>query len=343
MRHLALYSAIAIAISTPASAQDTEVALTGRAAWEAEVAAANFAYSERDRAIMKIDDTVYLDEGQTAWLMRHEDDRVHYSWTMEEPEDFTMHRDSYVVLVITYSGDMASMLTRNTAENLTLQQEQNARLAEEMGIDMDPLGGTAGPAIEMFAYHEDNESFVFDEGIQLTAYPTQMRPGVTGLRATVFNPNHPEAEHFEGLRWYDYNEDLIIEARFEPMEEFTPITFQTSRGWYKQFYNVGTAVFMLEGREIRMPFYGFTAAPDEVDGISSFFTDAQSGFETYGVGRYIDIEIEAGSFPPEFVTVDFNNAYNPLCARSEFYNCPYAEFDIPLTVAAGEMIPDGDH
>ena len=41
------------------------------------------------------------------------------------------------------------------------------------------------------------------------------------------------------------------------------------------------------------------------------------------------------------ITLDFNYVYNPNCARSSFYNCPYAEFDIPVAIRAGEMIPTG--
>ncbi len=341
MRHLLLPCALTLSLVLPAHAQEPpapEVELTGQAAWEAELADTNYAYAERPRAIMKIDDTVYLDDGQQAWLMRSEEGRTHYYWTMDAPEDYTLDRSDYAVLNIALADETAPMTVVNVESNLE-QLAVMRDMAAATGIEMPPMA--MAQQVEMFAYHEENDSFVFDDGVELTAYPTQMRPGVEGLRVTVFNQNHPDAEHFEGVRWYPYNEDLIVEARFEALDEFTPITFQTSRGWYKQFYNVGTAVFELEGQEIRMPLYGYTTDPAEVNAMSSFFTDAQSGIETYGVGRYIDVEIEAGSYPPATVTLDFNYAYNPLCARSPHYNCPYAEFDIPLTLAAGEMIPEG--
>lgn len=346
MRHVLLLSAMTLALSIPAFAQEPpepaepEVVLTGIDAWNEMVADADYAYAERPRAIMKIDDTVYLDDGQQAWLMRSEEGRTHYYWTMDAPQDYTLDRDDYAVLSIALEGETAPMTVVNVENNLE-QLAVMREMATATGIEMPPMA--MAQQVEMFAYHDENESFVFDGDVELTAYPTQMRPGETGMRAAVFNQNHPDAEHFEGLRWYPYNEDLIVEAQFEPLDEFTPITFQTSRGWYKQFYNVGTAVFELDGQEVRMPLYGFVTDPAEVTAMSSFFTDAQSGTETYGVGRYLDVEIEEGSFPPETVTVDFNYAYNPLCARSDHYNCPYAEFDIPLTVAAGEMIPEGDH
>ncbi|MEA2576107.1 MAG: uncharacterized protein QOH93_3405, partial [Chloroflexia bacterium] len=41
--------------------------------------------------------------------------------------------------------------------------------------------------------------------------------------------------------------------------------------------------------------------------------------------------------------LDFNEAYNPSCAYSPRYNCPYppAQNTLRVRVEAGEMVPDG--
>jgi|GEM_PF-193576 len=327
-------SAMGDAVADVMSAADGELAEAegpteedSRAAWQRDmVDYGNEAYSVRQRAILKIDDAIYLDEGEMAWLVRHEDERTHFLWTMEEPETF--------VLSITYTGDTAPMVVRGQSE-----ADDLIRAAmESMDVELEGLG----LEYDMLTYHDEHDSYTIEDGAELTAYPAQLRPNVTGLRATVFNQNHPEAANFEGLRFYDYDPELVIEAAFEPLETFEPTVFQTSRGWYKQFHHVGDAVFSVGGEDITMPMYGFTTDPAEVDAISAFFTDAESGIETYGVGRYMDVEMEAGDFPPEMVTLDFNYAYNPNCARSDYYNCPYAEFDIPVAIRAGEMIPIAD-
>ena len=65
------------------------------------------------------------------------------------------------------------------------------------------------------------------------------------------------------------------------------------------------------------------------------FVDATSGGETYGAGRYLELEaLEDGTF-----LADFNLAYNPYCAYSEDYSCPVppAENRIAVPVRAGEM------
>jgi uncharacterized protein (DUF1684 family) len=114
--------------------------------------------------------------------------------------------------------------------------------------------------------------------------------------------------------------------------------FQTSRGWYKQFFLAGRASFELQGQALTLPLYAITDAPEQIDVLLAFFTDRLTGRQTYGVGRYLDIE-DFGDFPPARVGLDFNAAYNPLCARSPHYNCPVAVDSVPIAMAAGEKAP----
>lgn len=67
------------------------------------------------------------------------------------------------------------------------------------------------------------------------------------------------------------------------------------------------------------------------------FRDATSGRETYGAGRYLDLEEAQG----DELIVDFNLAYNPYCAYSEAYSCPLppAENWLEIAVMAGEKSP----
>jgi len=78
----------------------------------------------------------------------------------------------------------------------------------------------------------------------------------------------------------------------------------------------------------------------ELDSLAAFITDETTGKETYGVGRYIDVEVEKGALPTT-VSIDFNYLYNPNCARSAHYNCPVAVDKVALAVTAGEKKPAG--
>jgi hypothetical protein len=65
------------------------------------------------------------------------------------------------------------------------------------------------------------------------------------------------------------------------------------------------------------------------------FRDSTSGGETYGAGRYVELEEEGGGF-----VLDFNYAYNPFCAYAPHWACPVppAENTLAVAIAAGEKI-----
>ena len=73
------------------------------------------------------------------------------------------------------------------------------------------------------------------------------------------------------------------------------------------------------------------------------FTDATSGSETYGGGRYVLDTIKGADLGQDGdrLVVDFNFAYNPSCAYSPAWTCPLApsENRLPTAVRAGERAP----
>ena len=68
------------------------------------------------------------------------------------------------------------------------------------------------------------------------------------------------------------------------------------------------------------------------------FRDATSGKETYGAGRYLDLNSEMAQTTDGKWILDFNRAYNPWCVYSEAYTCPFVPpenwLDVPIQ--AGE-------
>jgi len=176
-------------------------------------------------------------------------------------------------------------------------------------------------------------------GIDVTGGLTQMAPGETGLRLWVFDQGNKAAKAFKGLDYFPYDPAFRVRAAFKPDPKFTPRVFRTSRGLDKQFFHAGDAVFRLKGKTVTLPLYGDARKPAEVKSLSSFFLDDTTGKGSYRAGRFVDVEEPIGKFPPATVTIDFNFAYNPNCARSSFFNCPFAIDLIPLAVKAGEKDP----
>jgi uncharacterized protein (DUF1684 family) len=203
----------------------------------------------------------------------------------------------------------------------------------EASYEADKVELRAGQIEKKFVASEGS-SIAVNADIDVRAQLTQMAPDQMGVRLFAYNQRNPEPKAFKGLDYFAYNPSYAVVAAFEP-ETAKPVDFETSRGWVKRFWRVGVAHFALNGADIRLPLYGDTATPKDV---SSFFTDATTGKTTYGVGRYVDSEL-VGAFPPKTLTIDFNEAYNPNCARSQHYNCPYATDHLPIAVEAGEKAP----
>jgi uncharacterized protein (DUF1684 family) len=153
----------------------------------------------------------------------------------------------------------------------------------------------------------------------------------------------PAAERatFTGLPYYPVNEDLYFEdLRLEPYTGSEPSDFQipTSDGKLRPAHRAGVLRFDIDGAPQQLTAYTF----DGGDERSLFvpFLDATSGTETYGAGRYLDLEPEDdGTY-----ILDFNVAYHPSCVYDPRFSCPLtpAENRLPVRIEAGERLPEGE-
>lgn len=142
-----------------------------------------------------------------------------------------------------------------------------------------------------------------------------------------------EKKKFPGLKYFEPNPGWRIEAAVQENKEKELLVLSTSDNKQKPFKKWGYAIFNRNGQEFRLlllqPAYGL--APEE---LFLPFTDATSANETYGAGRYLDLEMPKR----KKITLDFNKAYNPYCAYTEGYSCPFPpkENMLPIAVEAGE-------
>lgn len=149
----------------------------------------------------------------------------------------------------------------------------------------------------------------------------------------------PRAEsrtEFVGLDHFDFDPDWRIEAQFERHPPGTTMSVGSVLGDVTEEPNPGTAVFEIDGREFRLE-----AVADEDDAELFFiFADRTTGRETYGAGRFL-----YAPMPEDGRTVlDFNKAYNPPCAFTEYSTCPLPppENRLDIRVEAGELDYAGD-
>ena len=142
---------------------------------------------------------------------------------------------------------------------------------------------------------------------------------------------------FTGLPYYPVDEALAFDDRtLEPYAGDEPSDFQipTSDGKLRPAHRAGILTFEIAGEPYHLTAYTFDAG----DGEALFvpFLDGTSGTETYGAGRYLDLEPEMdGTY-----SLDFNLAYHPSCVYDARFSCPLTppENRLPIRIEAGERL-----
>jgi len=124
-----------------------------------------------------------------------------------------------------------------------------------------------------------------------------------------------------------------VRAKFIPIENKQIRKLPTSDNKSKEYLDYGYVEFEIDDQSCRLLI--LEVAGDEFDGsLFLAFGDATSAIDTYGAGRYLEVEHDGAAF----ITLDFNYAYNPYCAYSKDFSCPFPPKENLLTVAieAGE-------
>jgi uncharacterized protein (DUF1684 family) len=134
---------------------------------------------------------------------------------------------------------------------------------------------------------------------------------------------------FEGLNYYPENDPLRFDVTAEPFTEHSHVQMQTSTGDVQDYVKFGTFQFEVDGQPAELTIYASEDGEAFVP-----FADATSGTETYGAGRYLELEY----LGENRFHVDFNLAYNPWCAYSPDYSCPIPpkENRLQVPIRAGE-------
>jgi uncharacterized protein len=152
--------------------------------------------------------------------------------------------------------------------------------------------------------------------------PDSLRPGFTGL---AYFPVAPEFAFRVALKRFDNPEAVKIAA---------------TKGDVRTMLRYGSFTFPVDGKICTLTAYKSEAGPSV---LFVPFRDATNNHETYGVGRYLDLEEQPGTAS---YVLDFNLAYNPYCAYNENYTCPLVpkENILPVEIRAGEKLPPmADH
>lgn len=141
---------------------------------------------------------------------------------------------------------------------------------------------------------------------------------------------NPALDKLQEIPRYKVSNDWVIPARFEPSLVPT-ITTTNILGQSYQQPHPGKVYFQIDGKTFSLDVVD-EGVPNEYHIV---FGDETNGIETYASGRFIDIHQPDAS---GMTVINFNKAYNPPCAFSEFSTCPIPTKanTLPIKILAGE-------
>ena len=143
------------------------------------------------------------------------------------------------------------------------------------------------------------------------------------------------------IQFYKEDKKYAITCTFIKSTDTSIISMPTSGVAIvkKDFIRYGKIVFILNGTKHQLTI--FQSSPLLEGEYKNYlflpFGDNTSGVDTYGSGRYIDLQTT--SIKNNKLVVDFNEAYNPYCAYVSGFNCPLPPKEnlLKTDIKAGEL------
>lgn len=147
----------------------------------------------------------------------------------------------------------------------------------------------------------------------------------------VKDKENPERLHFAGLDYYPADTKWRLEARLEPHNPPKAIPITNVLGMVEEMTSPGAVVFEVAGKTYRID----AVEEKGTEQLFLIFADETTGHETYGAGRYLYADPPGGDGA---MIVDFNRAYNPPCAFTNYATCPLppSQNRLALRIEAGE-------
>jgi uncharacterized protein len=153
------------------------------------------------------------------------------------------------------------------------------------------------------------------------------------MRASAESPIANKND-FKGLTYFPPDPAYRVVADLTAIEGGKAVPLATSDGKQETYREYAYADFTLKGIDCKLLILEL-AEGENAGKLFLAFADATSADETYGAGRYLDVEKKPGA---STITLDFNLAYNPYCAYNDSFVCPLPPRENLLNVAvrAGE-------
>ncbi|MFN8382579.1 MAG: DUF1684 domain-containing protein [Anaerolineales bacterium] len=170
----------------------------------------------------------------------------------------------------------------------------------------------------------ENPSFIQLQDVQLVVIQRGNRMGVR-----MWDNQREKRRSFPARTWYDIDENFRIAVTYTAYDRPKMAYFPDLTGEKSEFPVDGYFSFEFGGKS-----YKLDINKEDEETYFVRFWDPTSEEETYPTGRYLIADIE----PDKKIFIDFNKAYNPPCAFTDFATCVFApeQNHLDFRVTAGE-------
>lgn len=160
------------------------------------------------------------------------------------------------------------------------------------------------------------------------------RGSMTGVR--LRDLEHPAVKNFDTIPAWPVDPSWRLPARFVAFVNPVRVQIPNVVGADMESTSPGMLYFKYKGKQYTLQ---PTGTPENLFVV---FADQTSGRESYGSGRFLEIDgpDEEGQY-----FIDFNKAYNPPCAFTPYATCPVPRKEniLPFAVTAGEKVDPAWH
>ena len=149
--------------------------------------------------------------------------------------------------------------------------------------------------------------------------------------ASISPLKEKDLKNFKGLDFFAFDSSYVVNAALTRTPEEKSFKMKTTTDRLPEYIKYGIVTFDLFGKSHSLNIYKNLEDINK-EGYREYlflpFLDDTNGFESYGGGRYIDLDIPEGNN----LVIDFNSAYNPYCVYDEKYSCPIVPRDNYLSI-----------
>ena len=180
--------------------------------------------------------------------------------------------------------------------------------------------------------NEEQKPVVAADNSYLTTIQNQRKEKDAYLKTDKESPIENKAD-FKGLKYFEVNSDFKVLAKLDILTTGQKINIAMTGGETEEYEAFANATFELGGQKCALKIF-----KAEDGSLFLPFKDLTTNKETYGSGRYLDLDLRM--IKDNQIEIDFNRCYHPYCAYNHTFTCPVppAENLVNVAVKAGEKL-----